>query len=252
MNPKLKQIIKSVVPNQLIEYRKSLINRRNLYRYSSCITMSQAGQDYWVYGDVFNEKQDGFFLDIGAHDGVFLSNTFILEKRYSWKGICIEANPKSFVDLVVNRNCRCINMCIDKQNGSVSFKLNGIMGGIVASDVDNSEARQKEVVDIDAITLKQLLKDEKAPAVIDYLSIDIEGAEDRALLEFDFDTYQFNCLTIERPSVALRELLACKDYMLIKEITGLDSFYIHKSFKKTFQQNLFEFGLKKFLIKRWK
>jgi FkbM family methyltransferase len=213
--------------------------------------MSQAGQDYWVYGEVFNETEDGFFLDIGAHDGVFLSNTFILEKIYNWEGICIEANPKTFVDLEASRDCKCINKCIDKQSGSVSFTLDGIMGGIVASDVDNTDASKKEIVNIDTISLQQLLCQEKAPSVIDYLSIDIEGAEDRALLEFDFDTYQFNCITIERPSGKLRGLLVSKGYLLIKEIPKLDCFYIHKSFKK-YQKNLFSFGRKKFLTRRWR
>lgn len=38
----------------------------------------------------------GFFLDIGAHDGIELSNTYVLEKKYNWSGICVEANPYSF------------------------------------------------------------------------------------------------------------------------------------------------------------
>ena len=39
-----------------------------------------------------------------------------------------------------------------------------------------------------------------APACIDYMSADIEGAEDMALLGFDFDQYVFRCMTIERTS----------------------------------------------------
>ena len=55
-------------------------------------SLSQAGQDIWVFGEVFNEETKRFFVDVGAHDGIFLSNTFVLENRYRWSGICVETN----------------------------------------------------------------------------------------------------------------------------------------------------------------
>ena len=48
------------------------------------VSMSQANQDCWVYGEVFNEKRNGFFLDVSTHDGLHLSNTFLLENRYQY------------------------------------------------------------------------------------------------------------------------------------------------------------------------
>lgn len=213
--------------------------------------MSQAGQDHWVYGEAFNERKNGFFLDVGAHDGVSLSNTFILEKRYKWNGICIEANPKTFIALKASRDSKCINACIDKQSGSVRFVINAMIGGILSKDCDNHRVNNNEIIEINTVPLQQLLIQEKAPSVIDYLSIDIEGAEDRALLEFDFDAYRFNCITIERPSKQLRKLLMDKGYLIIKEIPGLDCFYIHADFKRDYFRNLLDFGNKKFHSKRW-
>ena len=61
--------------------------------------MSQAGQDSWVLGEVFNEKRNGYFLDIGAADGVCLNNTYLLEYRYKWSDICVDANPETFLTL---------------------------------------------------------------------------------------------------------------------------------------------------------
>ncbi len=252
MEPKLMRIIKRITPSLFINYRRSLIKKQTLRKSKSSVSISQAGQDHWVYGEVFNETEDGYFLDIGAHDGVLLSNTFLLEKRYNWKGICIEANPNTFADLEANRDCKCINKCIDKQSGSVSFALRGVMGGIVSSDCDNRDDRKKEIVRLNTISLQQLLVQEKAPSVIDYLSIDIEGAEDRVLLGFGFDVYKFNCITIERPSKEVRKLLIDKGYILIKEIPGLDCFYIHTSFKDKYHKNLFSFNKKKFLTRRWR
>ena len=37
-----------------------------------------------------NRKRNGIFLDIGAHDGGSLSNTFFFECNRNWTGLCIE------------------------------------------------------------------------------------------------------------------------------------------------------------------
>ena len=38
----------------------------------------------------------GTFVEIGAFDGVNLSNTYMLERCYDWRGLLIEANPENF------------------------------------------------------------------------------------------------------------------------------------------------------------
>ena len=92
---------------------------------------------------------------------------------------------------------------------------------------------------------------EIAELINDYIEQDIEGAEDRALLGFPFDEYVFNCITIERPSDKLRSLLKDHQYILIKEMPGLDCFYIHKSFRSKYIKNYFAYGEKKFRTRRW-
>lgn len=51
--------------------------RRALER--KTFSLSQAGQDVWVFDEVFNVETNRCFVDVGAHDGIFLSNTFVLE-----------------------------------------------------------------------------------------------------------------------------------------------------------------------------
>ncbi len=247
---KRKMIARRIVPKFIDDYlRKRDLHSIRMNQISS-VSMSQAGQDYWVYGEVYNEATHLFFLDIGAHDGVFLSNTFILETRYHWKGICIEANPISFSALQKNRSCTCINTCVDNTDGVVPFALRGVMGGIISDDCDNKEKTFK-TADVSATRLDKILEEHDAPHVIDYLSIDIEGAEDRALLDFPFSDYTFNCITIERPSEQLRDKLKINGYLLIKEIPYLDCFFIHQSFKERYQENLFAFGRKRHIMRRW-
>lgn len=65
---------------------------------------SQIGQDIEVL-KFYNNKHRGFFIEIGASDGITLSNTYLLEKNYNWKGI-----PEHFLRLCANRpNSLCYN-----------------------------------------------------------------------------------------------------------------------------------------------
>ena len=49
----------------------------------------QAGQDKFVI-NILKEKCNGFFLEIGSNDPIEINNSYILEKKYNWKGIMIE------------------------------------------------------------------------------------------------------------------------------------------------------------------
>ena len=67
-----------------------------------------------------------------------------------------------------------------------------------------------------------------APETIDYLSLDVEGAETRILRGFPFHKYKFLAMTIERPTVELNELLFKNGYVFVKNST-MDSYYVHNT-----------------------
>ena len=77
---------------------------------------SQFGQDKFCYENFFINKEDGFFLEIGALDGIKFSNTYFFEKR-GWKGICVEPSPKKFSLLEKNRNCICEQLAVSDVSG---------------------------------------------------------------------------------------------------------------------------------------
>lgn len=204
--------------------------------------IGQAGQDFWVFGEVFNEMRRGYFLEIGSLDGISLSNTYLLERRYDWSGICIEANPVIFEQLKENRKATCLMCCLDSENREIEFLPNVACSGIVAEDVDNKAVPPgTKTIKMQTKTLRQVLQEQNAPHQIDYLSIDVEGAEERILKNFDFETYTFRCLTVERPTALLREIFQRHGYMLIKEIPGLDCFYIHRDYLEDYKQNVLKF-----------
>jgi len=156
---------------------------------------SQVGQDKWVCEEL-NYKKDGYFLDIGSHDGVWYSNTYCLEKELNWSGICVEAKKETFDLLAANRNCVCVNKAIYSKNGLIKFAATsmdyeGVKACLQAQVVSNSSFF------VQAITMETLIKENDVPNFIDYVSIDVEGADYDVLLGFPFDTHKVGLWTIE-------------------------------------------------------
>ncbi|MBL6445748.1 FkbM family methyltransferase [Fulvivirga sp. 29W222] len=201
---------------------------------------SQKGQDKWLVEEIFDYKQKGYFVDLAASDGITINNTYALEKRLGWTGICIEPNEVFYKSLLEYRNCQTANIVIDKQDDVVvDFRSDNMWsGGIVDEDTDNNEHYRSEQLKTATISkrttkkLETLLDEISAPKIIDYLSLDVEGAETRILRDFAFDKYIFLALTIERPTLELEEALFDNGYVYVtKSKVGneFDTFYVHNS-----------------------
>ena len=70
---------------------------------------SQYKQEEFVL-NYFNNKKDGIFIELGGLDGIRHSNTFLLEKKYNWRGLMIE--PSLFNELKMNRNVFAENILV--------------------------------------------------------------------------------------------------------------------------------------------
>jgi hypothetical protein len=55
--------------------------------------VSQFGEDVWLYNNLFHEKRNGFYLEMGAMDGMDISNTRWFKEAAGWRGLLIEACP---------------------------------------------------------------------------------------------------------------------------------------------------------------
>jgi FkbM family methyltransferase len=174
---------------------------------------SQIGQDKWVC-DFFHSKKKGYFLDLGAFDGIQISNTYYLESVLNWTGICVEAGKTNFELLKKNRNCLCLNYALAGKNGKVSFKENWTVGKI-----------EKGGELTDSITIKKLLSKFHVPKKIDYISLDIEGSEYEVLKLFPFNDYRVILWTIEHNSqfdngkmkMQIRKLMTENNYFTVPD-----------------------------------
>jgi FkbM family methyltransferase len=156
---------------------------------------SQIGQDKWVLQKT-NFKRGGFFLEIGSADGLYLSNTYILEKKFGWKGICVEPANK-ISELKRNRKCVIENSCISSKTGEiVDFQVDDEISGI-KEYFDKFHERKGQTIKVKTISLKDLFVKHNAPKVIDFFSLDTEGSEYEILKNFPFKDYQLNLITVE-------------------------------------------------------
>ncbi len=81
---------------------------------------SQWGQDLWVI-QYFMGKRNGYFLEMGAGDGLWISNTLLLEREFGWTGILIEPTS-AYKNLIDNRpNCKCDSSCISSERKTVTL-----------------------------------------------------------------------------------------------------------------------------------
>ena len=198
---------------------------------------SQYGQDLTVY-DLLGQLDNGVFLDIGANDGVSLSNSLLFEEK-GWTGVCIDPHPVIFETLKTKRHCHLLNACIADEDGMVNFlvvegKSNMLSGILEFLDERHRTRIDKEIVEtggskrtieIEALSPQTLLKRFEIDWV-DYLSIDTEGCELAILKTFDFQKTPVQIIGVENGtrSPELFRYLCSVGYTLIKCV-GCDEIY---------------------------
>ena len=200
---------------------------------------SQLGQDIKVINFYYN-KENGYFIEIGASDGIHLSNTYLLEQQYKWRGICCEPIPSRFDKLVINRpNSICYNEAVYSNTGStVDFDISNeddMLSGI-SHHIDFHKPvvdRNKRTIQIPTISLLDVLDNANAPSFIEYMSLDTEGSEYEILENFDFEKYTFGLIDVEHNyceprRTEIKNLLLSKGY-IYKGENKFDDMYQHNS-----------------------
>ena len=155
---------------------------------------SQIGQDIWVLETALPSVRDGYFLDVGSGDGTVASNTKALEER-GWKGICVDPFP-THMD---GRTCQIFKEVVYSKTGQrMTFHTAGELGGLAQTLGEwKAYAEKSPTVDFTTVTLGDILARAKAQRRIDFMSLDIEGAELEALRGFPFERYQVGAFAVE-------------------------------------------------------
>ena len=150
------------------------------------------------------------FVELGALNGVYLSNTYMLQKCFGWRGVLIEANPTSFAALSGNSGrcdtakftkpstAKCVHAAVCPGNGRapdgtktvVNFAAGGSIPEVTA-DVDSMSKgfRDKwfagqaklQTVEVPCRSLESILASAGLPNGASFLSLDVEGAEEKVI-----------------------------------------------------------------------
>ena len=131
---------------------------------------------------IFDHKENGFFIELGANNGLKQSNTYFFEKARNWSGILIEPSLSAYNECKKNRpNSKCYNFaCVssDYENENVMGDFNGsLMSSVDGKRMNNSNSNK--LTKVKATTLENILNDVSSdnPISIDLLSLDTEGYE---------------------------------------------------------------------------
>ena len=202
---------------------------------------SQAGQDKVIKNHFFPNKKNGFFLEIGAYDGIEGSNCFHFEKFLNWNGIAFEPSKVQYEKLKNNRNCKILNKAISNSIVEVDFVevIEGLtqMSGIknenyTAENIIKKNGQSKtEISKIITTTFDQEVSSDQE---IDYLSIDIEGGELSVLETIDFEKYTIKVVSVENnlpDKFNFNSFFISKNFSFFDRVGQDEIFYNNSHFK---------------------
>jgi FkbM family methyltransferase len=204
---------------------------------------SQFDQDKWLENNIFKGYKNGFYVDVGAHDGISINNTLYFEKNNNWTGINIEPIKSVFNKLVSNRpNNINLNYAVCNNNGETEFLCNTgateMISGIKSSfdprhfqRLQNENKQMGSTTEVIKVNTKKLetIFDENNISHINYLSIDVEGAEFEVIKSINFDKVFIDVIEFENNyddlSIPIIKYLENKNYIIIHR--SLDIFMIN-------------------------
>ena len=186
--------------------------------------------------DLFNEK-DGFFIEAGANNGIWQSNTLYLETELGWSGLLVEPNKQKFEECRENRNseknlfynCALVDFGYEGDYIDGYFNENDYENSLMAQVcVNNPEFSEddprwhgKLKAKVKARKLSDIL-DENNIVKIDFFSLDVEGYELNVLKGINFDRHAPKLICAEVRSqnnhqnyFSVKHLLEDNKYVLV-------------------------------------
>jgi FkbM family methyltransferase len=215
------------------------------YKFSFFRIYSSRGSIDKKLVELLNNRKNGFFLEVGAYNGISESVSLRLETEYNWKGILIEPNPIHFKFLKKNRGKNiCLNyICLNQQkinqkmyiknlnqmsylvNENDNFELNSYPINKINTLARESMSGDFEKFACEVQTLKDILESQNIKK-IDLAIIDVEGSEIDLLDGIDFDNVDIDLFCIETYNFKKLDIfMHNKNYIFVKKLHKEDYVY---------------------------
>mmetsp|Transcript_83117 Transcript_83117/g.144407 ORF Transcript_83117/g.144407 Transcript_83117/m.144407 type:complete len:420 (+) Transcript_83117:44-1303(+) len=212
-------------------------------------TYAQNYQDQWIAAVARHngwDRSSGFFLDLGAYDGLKCSNTALIEKNFGWRGICVEPRPLPYA--FSQRSCILVARPLSDVTGRiVSFS------GVPGTQLQRITTRHHDIFSEDMTTLngRDLVRclnstgesahemdtchgvprGQQIPSFINFISLDIEGQGAAFLRTFPYDLIQVGAWIVEKPGDEARSILKKNGYIRVPvQNPGVDQYFIQPRF----------------------
>ena len=193
---------------------------------------TQLNQD--IFALLINRFARGYFLEIGANDGFTISNTVYLEEHFRWDGLLVEANPE-YEPRLKERKAKSVIAAIAEREGEHEFRSAGLYGGLslTLNETHTSKWKDAKQIRVRGVKLERVLLENEAPELINFVSIDVEGAELEVVSQMcNLATHKIVCGCIEHNNRAaeykkIENLLRSAGYQIVWEHqTGHDIFFV--------------------------
>ncbi len=172
----------------------------------------------------FKDKKNGFYVDVGCYHPIHRNNTYLLHKQ-NWSGINIDTSQFS-IDLFSYMRPKDLNYSCAISNKNESIKLFyqkeisqlSTTESVQAKTVFQGNIKEKE---IQAFTLDEILnRDKYKDTKIDFLDIDVEGADFKVLEGLSFEKFKPKLICVEIHDKEVKQskiynFLTNKNYELI-------------------------------------
>lgn len=202
---------------------------------------SQCGQDKIIKDHFFPNKKKGFFIEIGAYDGIRGSNCYHFEKFLEWEGIAFEPSMIQFEKLKNNRKCKIINKAMTDSIKNVEF-LEVTEGLTQMSGINNENYTGAKIIEnntvsktrISNITTTSFEEEVSSNKEIDYLSIDIEGEEYNLLNSINFEKFSIKVVSVENnvpDKFNYKIFFESKNFTFFDRVGQDEIFYNNNNFK---------------------
>lgn len=193
----------------------------------------------------FGERRDGTFVEVGAHDGEFASNTSCLADL-GWRGFYIEPVPR-YAEACRRRHAKNPNVTVSEIGiGDRSERTTIHIGGALSTLRPDSKSNyqkldwskhafaESEAADIDLVTLQDYLRENRLASDFELLVVDVEGYEWRVLSTMDLSVWRPRMVIIElhdqNPDY---EFLREECNLIVEKFTRADYKVIYKDFTNT-------------------
>ena len=192
---------------------------------------SQFGQDAYLFFNVFKywpmKNRIGFYLDSGANDFKYISNTWFFDKCLGWRGLCVEPNPQYHAGLKASRSCTLIPECLSSVKQQVNFQNSGVSGKVTGEAGSDTLKTQ-------CSPLHDMLSRVNESS-IDLWSLDVEGYELTILRGVNFSQIPVRVALIEDFWISGRQLdlhMTTNGFVKYQHLT-IDSVFINREFMKS-------------------